>query len=155
MVLFAFLFGLCIAIPLPAAATTAKNCPWLNQGSAEAALGGSVSAAVQVSESGEGFCTFSREQGNSKETFKIVVQKKPLPSCPAGSPSVKGIGNEAVECTARQSAKESAQMIVSRVRGTYFTVTMTPAEQQTASPESSHADSAIERVAQLVSGNLF
>ncbi len=46
-------------------------------------------------------------------------------------------------------------MIVSRVRGTYFTVTMTPAEQQTASPESSHADSAIERVAQLVSGNLF
>ncbi|MGC2232038.1 MAG: hypothetical protein WBA09_11075 [Candidatus Acidiferrum sp.] len=150
-----FLFGSLFAFPLPASATTAKNCPWLNQGSAEAALGGSVSATVQVSESGEGSCTFSREQGTPKETLKIVVLKKPLPSCPAGSPGVKGIGNEAVECTVRQSSQESTQMIVSRVRGIYFTVSITPAEQQPASAESSHSDSAIERVAQLVSGNLF
>jgi hypothetical protein len=155
MVLFAFLFGSFFAFSLPASATAAKSCPWLNQGSAEAALGGSVSAAVQVSDSGEGSCTFSRDQGTSKETLKIVVQKKPLPSCPAGSPGVKGIGNEAVECTVRQSAQESAQRIVSRVRGTYFTVSITPAEQQPASAESSRSDSTIERVAQLVSGNLF
>jgi hypothetical protein len=150
-----FLVGSLFAFPLPASATTAKNCPWLNQGSAEAALGGSVSATVRVSESGTGFCAFSREQGTSRETLKITVQKEPLPPCPTGSPSVRGIGNEAVECTVRQSAQKSTQRIVSRVRAIYFMVSITPAEQQPASPESSHADSVVERVAELVSGNLF
>ena len=114
-----------LALLLPAKLVAANNCPWFTKGSAETTLGGSVTTIVQVSESGEGSCTFTREQGAPKETLKIVVQKAPQASCPAGSSTLKGIGNEAVTCTVQRSKDESVEMIVSRVRELHFTVSMT------------------------------
>jgi len=142
------------ALLVPARSTATANCPWLTKGSAETALGGTVTATAQVSESGQGFCTFSRED-NPKDTLKIIVQKTALPECPAGSLKLKGIGNEAVMCTVQRSPQESVDMIVSRVRDLHFTVTMTAHKKPANGREVSSADSPIEQIAEQVAGNLF
>ena len=147
------LFSLGLLMPATAGAT--NRCPWLTEGSAAAALGGSVSATAQVSESGEGFCTFSREQGDSKVMLKILVQRAVQPSCPTGSAKLKGIGNEAVMCTERPSPEESVEKIVSRVRELHFTVSITIHKQSPRSPDMSPPEGALEQLAEQVAGNLF
>lgn len=149
------LMVLSLALLMPAKLAAANNCPWLTKGSAETALGGSVTATVEVSNSGEGFCTFTRQEGTSKDTLKIVVQKTPQPSCPAGSPKLTGIGNEAVMCTVRRSPEQTLEMIVSRVRELNFTISMTSHKQPPKSPETNPGESTIAQVAEQVAGNLF
>jgi hypothetical protein len=98
------LFGLPMALPgqytaPPASQTPRANasqakppvvCSWLTQGTA-ARLGGNVSVAANVSDSGEGDCKFTREQG-SPDTFDIVVSKAELSGCPADSVPLRAIG---------------------------------------------------------------
>lgn len=142
------------ALLAPAKSGAAGHCPWLTKGSAETALGGTVIATAQVSDSGEGYCTFLRED-NPKDMLKIVVQKAALPECPAGSLKLKGIGNEAAICTVQRSPQESVDMIVSRVRDLHFSVVMTAHRRPSNGREVSPADSPIEQVAEQVAGNLF
>ena len=148
-----------IALLMPAKLHAANICPWLTKGSAETALGGSVTAAVQVSDSGEGTCTFTREQASTKNGFKdvlkISVQKAPQPPCPAGSTKLTGIGNEAVRCTVRRSAEESVEMIVSRVRDLNFTISMASHIRSPKTTETNSEDDRIEQIAEQVAGNLF
>jgi hypothetical protein len=149
-----------IAFLMPAQLSAATSCPWLTKGSAATALGGSVSATVQVSESGEGTCTFTREEATSKDNFKdvlkISVQKAPpQPSCPAGSPKLAAIGNEAVTCTLRRQPQQSVEMIVSRVRDLHFTVSITTHKQGAQPTNQDQSADALEQVAEQVAGNLF
>jgi hypothetical protein len=150
------LFSLALLMP---AKSAANSCPWLTKGSAEAALGGSVTAIVQISDSGEGSCTFTRELATSKDApkdmLKIVVQKASQAPCPEGSLKLKGIGNEAMMCTEQRSPQESIDRIVSHVRDLNFTVTMTAHKRPPNNPEVSPADSAVEQIAEQVAGNLF
>lgn len=149
-----------VAFLIPTKLSAATNCPWLTKGSAATALGGSVSVTVQVSDSGEGSCTFTREEATSKDNFKdalkISVQKAlPQPSCPAGSPKLTTIGNEAVTCTLRRQPEESMEMIVSRVRDLHFTVSITTHKQGAQAPNQNQPADALEQVAEQVAGNLF
>jgi|SRR5277367_3086251 len=145
---------------MPAKLFAANSCPWLTKGSAATALGGSVSVAAQVSESGEGTCTFTREEATSKDNFKdvlkISVQKAPpQPSCPAGSAKVAAIGNEAVTCTLHRLPLESVEMIVSRVRDLHFTVSITTHKEGAQAPNQNQPTDPLEQIAEQVAGNLF
>lgn len=148
-VLSALLLGLLFA----SASSAATTCPWLTQGSAATALGGGVTATVQIAESGEGSCTFTRRDG-PKEVLRIVVSKAPLESCPAESAKPKGIGNEAALCKVQRSPNEAVELLVSRVRDLHFTVSLSVhgGESPTGA---SQAEDAVKQIAEQVAGNLF
>jgi hypothetical protein len=128
------------------------GCPWLTEGSAAHALGGDVSATVKVAE-GEGTCTFSR-QGGAADSLEVSVSKAVLPSCPSGSTSLRGIGNEALTCR-HEEAHESVEMISSRVRDLHFTATLTTHAQKTPPKAEDPQNDALEQIAEQVAGNLY
>lgn len=133
--------------------SAATTCPWLTQGSAATALGGAVTAMMQIAGSGEGSCTFTR-QGEPKDVLKIVVSKAALESCPPESAKPKGIGNEAALCKVRRTPNEAVELLVSRVREFHFTVSMSihGDELQTGI---NRAEEAVKQIAEQVAGNLF
>lgn len=148
-ILGAFLLGLSLA----GASSAATTCPWLTQGSAATALGGAVTATMQIAESGEGSCTFTRHDG-PKDVLKIVVSKAMLESCPAESAKPKGIGNEASLCKVQRSPNEAVELLVSRVREFHFTISMSVHGDESQA-EISHAEEAVKQIAEQVAGNLF
>lgn len=136
----------------PAHART--GCPWLTRGNAAWALGGDVSVTVNVSNTGEGSCVFSREQAPSA-SLEILVSKSTLPACPPESGTLKGIGNEAAACRPPASHGESLEMISSRVRDLHFSVTLTSRGQKTHAKLDDPQNDALEQVAEQVAGNLY
>jgi len=136
-----------------------SGCPWLTEGSAARALGGEVSVTVKVSDSGEGACRFSRQPG-SPDALEILVSRATLPTCPADSTNLKGIGNDAATCRPHTSRAEAIEMISSRVRELHFTVTLTTRAQKAASksadPQAADPQNdALEQIAEQVAGNLY
>ncbi len=129
-------------------------CPWLTQGTAVRMLGGDVSVAANVSDSGEGSCKFTREQG-SPDSLEIVVSKATLAGCPADGIALRGIGNEAVRCGHAVPRGESVQIISGRVRGQHFTVTMTARGHEKTAKAEATEDEPVVRVAEQVAGSLF
>jgi hypothetical protein len=130
------------------------GCPWLTQGNAAWALGGDVSVTVNVPNTGEGSCVFSREQ-TPTDSLEILVSKSALPACPPESGTLKGIGNEAATCRPPASHGESLEMISSRVRDLHFTVTLISRGQKGhAKPDDPQSD-VLEQVAEQVAGNLY
>lgn len=130
------------------------GCPWLTEGTAATALGGDVTAIVNVSNSGEGLCKFSREAGSS-DFLQIQVSKAALPTCPAGSMELKGIGNEAARCAPPGSRGHDIEMISSRVRDVNFTVTLAAHREKGAAKSDDPHNDALEQVAEAVAGNLY
>lgn len=136
----------------PARAVT--GCPWVTEGSAARALGGEVSVTVKVSDAGEGSCRFARQPG-STDVLEILVSKATLPTCPAESADLKGIGNEAATCRPHSSRTDSVEMISSRVRDLHFTVTLTARAQKSLSNPADPQNGALEQIAEQVAGNLY
>lgn len=129
------------------------SCPWLTEGSAAHALGGEVSVTVKVAE-GEGSCNFSRQQG-ATESLEIAVSKAALPTCSSGGTSLRGIGNEALTCRHGGAHGESVEMISSRVRDVYFTVTLLARGQRNPARADDLQNNALEQIAEQVAGNLY
>ncbi len=129
-------------------------CPWLTQGSAARALDGDVSVTTNVTDTGEGSCRFSRQQ-EPANVLEILVSKSGVRSCPADSPRLTGIGNEATLCRLREPHSDSVEMVSSRVRELHFTVTLSlhGLKSSTKSPDSS-ADE-LQQIAEQVAGNLY
>jgi hypothetical protein len=145
-----------LALFLPAAVRAATNCPWYTQGSAEKIFGGSVAAAIQVSDSGEGSCTFTRQQGTTNDVLKVVIQSAAPPTtCPADSAKLKGVGNEAVFCTLAGPHDQTTYMVVSRVRDLHFTISIATHHEKSTGPDAAHFDEAVKQAAEQVAGNLF
>ena len=137
-------------------ARSQATCPWLSLGSAEKVIGGDASVSVNVSNSGEGACKFSRQQvAGDLNSLEIIVSKVRLSACPAGSTTLTGIGNEAAACRHRGSHGETAEMVSSRVRDLYFTVTLTSPLQKAATKPSGEQDDSLEQIAEQIAGNLF
>lgn len=128
------------------------GCPWLTGGSAAHALGGDVSVTVKLSE-GEGACSFSRQ--GAADSLEIAVSKAALSTCPPGSTSLRGIGNEALSCRHGGPHGDSVEMISSRVREVYFTVTVTTHSQKTPAKPDDPQNDALEQIAEQVAGNLY
>jgi len=151
--LLATLNPLLVLLLCAGTSSAATTCPWLTQGSAATALGGTVTAAVQIAESGEGSCTFTRQDG-LKNVLKIVVSKASLESCPPESAKPKGIGNEAALCKVQHSPNEAVELLVSRVRDFYFTVSISVHGDE--SPIGiNHTEEAVKQIGEQVAGNLF
>lgn len=146
----ALFFGLLCASSLSAA----TSCPWLTQGSAATALGGPVTASVQVSDAGEGSCTFTR-QDRTQNSLKVVVQSAAQNPCPAESSKLKGIGNEAVLCKVQQSSSEWTEMVVSRVRELHFSVSLSLHGKNPQTGETGGSQDVVKQIAEQVAGNLF
>jgi hypothetical protein len=125
----------------------------LTQGTAAAALGGDVSVTAAVSESGEGVCKFVRQQG-SADRLEIEVKKGTLPACPEGSMQLKGIGNQAALCTRPGAPNEKIQMLSSRVRDQYFTLTLFSYGAETDEPPPLR-EQPLENIGEQVAGNLY
>jgi hypothetical protein len=152
---------LSIAFVPGAFAQTALPCPWLTTGSAAKILGGDVTMLVRASGNFEGSCRFTRQTGEAMEALEILVGKADTHSCPEGSPKLKAIGNEAVQCKRSIATGQEIYTIAGRVRNVYFAVTLTnvagaildrSAEVRPADPYSA---SPLERLAEQVSGNLY
>jgi hypothetical protein len=129
-------------------------CPWLTLGTAAKILGGEVSVVLNVSDSGEGSCRFSREQG-PVETLEIIVKKADLPGCPADGVALRGIGNEAMMCRHGGLNGEVVQMVSGRVRDQHFIVTITSHGHEKTGKAADPQDEPIARVSEQVAGSLF
>jgi hypothetical protein len=130
-------------------------CPWLTQGSAAAMLGGDVASVIKLTPHGEGSCVFSLQQGAATYSLEVVVESTPRTACPPASQKLLGIGNEAVACRLQRSPNDAIEIVSSRVRRLYFTVSLKI--QGAANPGISHNKQRdiVERAAEQVAGNLF
>ncbi len=130
-------------------------CPWLTQGSAAAMLGGEVSAVIKLTQPREGSCIFSLHQGAAMYSLEVVVESTQRTTCPPTSPNLPGIGNEAVACRLQLSPNETVDVVSSRVRTLYFTVSLKI--QGTANPgiPLNKQRDIVERAAEQVAGYLF
>ena len=138
----------------PPQSSAKTECPWLIQGTAAHALGGDVSVAVKMSDALEGTCRFSME-AVSPDYLVILVSKAALPTCPERSTELNGIGNEATRCNAPGSHGHGAQMISSRVRDLYFTVTLVSRALKGGGKSADAQNDALEQIAEEVAGNLY
>ena len=125
------------SLPSSSAATT---CPWLTEGSAAKVLGGPVHVILNVASATQGTCTFVKT-ARPQEQLKVLVGAGNVPSCPAGSAKVVGVGNQASRC----HLPHSAQMISGNVRAVDMAITLS----------GNQTEDAIQQIAEQVAGNLF
>jgi hypothetical protein len=128
----------------PASSTPSSSalatCPWLTEGSAAKVLGGEVHAILNVASPTQGTCTFVKT-AHPQEQLKVLVGAGNIPSCPAGSARVIGVGDQASRC----HLPHSAQMISGNVRAVDMAITLSGTQ----------TDDAIQQIAEQVAGNLF
>ena len=133
---------------------TQASCPWLNHGTATGALGEDVTTMAHISDSGEGSCKFSRQQG-STDSLEIEVSHATLPDCPQASKKLAGIGNEAKWCRLPAATGRLMEMISGRVRDWNFTITWRPGAQKGSSAAYDKTETILDQLAEQVAGNLF
>jgi hypothetical protein len=133
-------------------------CPWLTEGTATATLGTPITTAITLRgdpDLPEGTCTFTAPQGSILEI--AVTSTPPEPVCPANSPKLTGIGNEATFCRLDRPPTETRYVLTSRVRDLFFRTTLTlqpPAPSPDPKQQEAHQQQ-LERIAEQVAGNLF
>jgi hypothetical protein len=115
-------------------------CPWVTEGSAAKVLGGPVHAILNVASPTQGTCTFAKTT-RPQDQLKVLVGAGNIPSCPAGSAKVIGVGDQASRC----HLPHSAQMISGNVRAVDMAITLS----------GNQADDALQQIAEQVAGNLF
>lgn len=146
------------AISRATLAQSAAVCPWLTLGTAEKALGGAATAAVQQSSPPEGSCRFAlKEPPNS--ILQITVSKAQQHTCADAGAPLTGLGNEARQCVQKSSEGKPMDVIEGRIRDLNYVITMTqPALPSHPGPP--RADPIptippIKAVADIVVGNLY
>jgi len=123
--------------------STGPACPWLTEGSAAKVLGGPVHAILNVASASQGTCTFVKT-ARPQEQLKVLVGAGNVPSCPAGSAKVIGVGDQASRC----HLPHSAQMISGNVRAVDMAITLSGGF-------GNQSEDAIQQIAEQVAGNLF
>jgi hypothetical protein len=149
-----FFFLLSFVLLSVSAVRAEPICPWLTQGSAAAMLGGDVSAVIKLTPPEQGSCAFTLQQGATTYVLEVVVESTPRTTCPPTSQKLPGIGNEAVACRLQRSPNEAAEVISSRVRTLYFTVSLTTQGTPNPTLPLNKPKDIVERAAEQVAGNL-
>jgi hypothetical protein len=128
--------------PLPSnpASSATPTCPWVTEGSAAKVLGGEVHLILNIASPNQGTCTFVKA-AHPQEQLKVLVGAGNIPSCPAGSAKVVGVGDQATLC----HLPHSAQMISGNVRAVDMAITLS----------GNQPEDAIQQIAEQVAGNLF
>ena len=136
------------AIPSPPPSNSDTTCPWLTEGSAAKVLGGKVRVILNVASPTQGTCTFVKT-ARPQEQLKVFVGAGNVPSCPAGSAQVIGVGDQASRCHLPLASEGLTEMISSRVREINLAVTVST------NKPGDPTEAAIEQIAEQVAGNLF
>jgi hypothetical protein len=123
--------------------STSPTCPWLTEGSAAKVLGGPVHVILKVASPTQGTCSFVKT-ARPQEQVKVLVGAGNIPSCPAGSAKVIGVGDQASRC----HLPHSTQMISGNVRTVDMAITLSGGS-------GNQTEDAIEQIAEQVAGNLF
>jgi hypothetical protein len=118
-------------------------------------LGGDVIAVIKLTPPDQGSCAFSLQQGTATYSLEVVVENTPHTTCPPASPKLTGIGNEAASCRLQRSPNETAEVVTSRVRTLYFTITLTTQGAANPGVPLDKQKDIVERAAEQVAGNLF
>jgi len=124
----------------PPPSSADATCPWLTEGSAAKVLGGQVHVILNVANPTQGSCTFVKT-ARPQEQLEVLVGAGNVPSCPAGSAKVIGVGDQASRC----HLPHSAQMISGSIRTVDMAITLS----------GNQTEDAIEQIAEQVAGNLF
>jgi len=88
-------------------------------------------------------------------SLEVIVESTPRTTCPPASPKLPGIGNEAVACRLQRSPNETVDMVSSRVRTLYFTVSLKIQGAANPGIPLNKQRDIVERAAEQVAGNLF
>jgi hypothetical protein len=109
------------------------HCAWLNAATASGFLNGPVTLDVRAASDDQGTCVFT-DQKTAKGSATLRIMVEPLKevahavashesSCTSASVPIKGIGNEAVSCSADVGYSRGEQ-VIGRVRDRLFIVTV-------------------------------
>jgi len=130
-------------------------CKWFTEGSAAALLNGPVTANSTLLPSGEGSCTFSLQKDTTQYSLEISVSNSAHGSCQPESQKLTGIGNEALLCKSSRSPGETVEEVNSRVRTTYFTVSLKIRGPSASAMSPAKQQDLLQQVAEQVAGNLY
>jgi hypothetical protein len=157
---------LAIFSALPATCLAEAQCPWMNAATAGGFLGGEVkTTVVGVTVNGDATCEFTRGADSmlriAVHTMAHTPQEFPsyLSLCGAGPVTLKGIGNQAVQCIPNSGASKGEELIVGRVRERAFVITIKaewisqPRTSPTKTRNPISDDS--ENIAEQVAGSMF
>jgi hypothetical protein len=145
----------------------AENCQWLNAATAGGALGGPItSKLVEHTTADDTTCQFIRKQGDAISTLEIAVHTVAMPEkdyqnfralCAAPATPLKGVGNEAVECTLHDKPNVTTEQVVARVRNRVFLLkwSMLATQDGTAAPSREDLHDIIQNLAEQIAGSLF
>jgi hypothetical protein len=176
--------ALACGVALPGECSAQARCPWLNAATAAGVLGGDVQMAVTtpvepVATKGVGAasysdqlrtdrfdvsCDFSRKEPSGVSTLSIVVKTMSDPAkdyasflaqCAGPTETLKGIGNEAVQCVMKDSSHAGYEQVIARVRDRAFVLTVSRATTATpgGSGDGLHDDT--RNIAEQIAGSLF
>ncbi len=146
------------AIASVALAQSPPACPWLTLGTAEKALGGAATAAVQQSSPLEGSCRFTLK-ANPNSVLQITVGKAQKQACSDAGVPLVGLGNEAQQCVQKSGQGRPMDVIEGRIRDLNYVIAMTqlnsPSHPSPPRTDPIPTVPAIEVVADIVAENLY
>jgi hypothetical protein len=155
---------LVLSMFVPSVCHGQAKCPWINEATARGILGGPVILTVKVSEQGDGFCEYSRQQGDVVHKLRSSVDimtdiRKQFPTylaqCPPKSAPLRAIGNEAVICSIQGKGDEYAERVVGRVREQAFVVSVSSSAQDDPTMTQGMRREKTNLMAEQVAGILF
>ena len=144
-----FLLTVLFAALLTPIAHAQIACPYLTLGTAAFVLGATPELTVKTDLKTQlSTCLYTASPTSNLE---ISVANDPFKDCPAASPKLAAVGNEAVICESAPSLSTRRITITSRVRTLYF---LTVLNLPVSTSEDQHRDRT-HLIAEQVAGSLF
>jgi len=162
-------YWMAVAVTVGTFATTSRclaevQCPWLNAATAAGVLGGEVQANVAaLTPQGDTTCEFKRTE-HSGFALTIAVHTMALPSkdfatylarCSGTAVSLKGIGNEAVQCVPSSGSSDGGEQIIGRIRDRAFVIDLKRSSTRRPTSSANSLSEEARNVAEQVAGALF
>ena len=144
----------------------AENCPWLNAATAGGALGGTVSTNLVHTSHEDVTCEFRLKRDKDVAILEIAVHTMNSPAqdfktfrnaCSTAATELRGVGNEAIECSLPDQQGAFIETIVSRVRERAFVLKWTFPQASDSIPAIPHEElqDKIRNLAEQIAGSLF
>ena len=140
-----------------------KTCTWLNEATASGVIGGAVTMDVQNTADGGGTCVFRSHNRNAVHTLQIDVliskdaRQEMISSeskCTSPAVPIRGVGNEAVSCTANAHSLMGEQ-IISYVRDQAFVLRISTTDEHDLLLTRDYLQLNTRNIAEQVAGSLF
>lgn len=141
-----------------------SHCAWFNDATASGFLGGPVTLDLEIAPGDQSICTFTNSRtAKDYSTLRIMVQPlkdttKAVTSheslCTSAPSVLKGIGNEAVSCSADVGYSRGEQ-VIGRVRDRLFIVTVSSTVAQDPSMTRQLLQEKARNIAEQIAGALF